>query len=101
MPINEKGTVYMTRADWEKQYKRAKKRLVETAIDWSRCHYRVEYTQRRIDRITQNGGSLVELEYMHEDLLTHRRDLDVIQQRMNNVVGRLRWLEHRLSRLDD
>ena len=99
MPINEKGTVYMTRADWEKQLERAKERLIETTIEWSECAKRIEYVGHRIDRNSHKSGDLVDS--LCDHLTIHRKRRDVLQQRMRNTANKIESLHRRIAMHED
>jgi hypothetical protein len=98
MPINEKGTVYFVREDREKQYKRAMKRLKNTVTRWTTLRSRIAYAEYRIDRFRREGGGVVEIEYTYEGLRIHERELDVIEQRMRNIIGWITILERQLEK---
>lgn len=99
MPINEKGTVYMTCADLEKQLERAEKRLIETATQWSWCVKRVQYVGYRIDRNSHKSGDLID--NLIDELTAHRKERDVLQQRMHNTVSKIESLRHRIAMHED
>jgi hypothetical protein len=99
MPINEKGTVYMTRTDLEKQLERAEKRLIETTIEWSFYVKRIDHVGHRIDRNSHKSGDLVD--NLLDDLTIHRKKRDEVQQRMHNLVSKINLLDRRIAMHED